>query len=117
MLNWVKFIVAFLLALSLFITVIVLYNANKPFSTVQKNAEDIALKNGNLQTVDRMEIYNGTISMVTVYGKDADGNEKAIFIEEKTEKVLDEVDLKDGMMQKQRLKQSNPNFKWRKSCM
>lgn len=97
MMNWVKFIVAFLLALSLFITVIVLYNANKPFSSVQNNAEAIALNNGSLQTVNRTEIYNGTISMVTVYGKDADGNEKAVFVEEKTEKVLDEVVLKEGI--------------------
>ncbi|WP_339250035.1 DUF5590 domain-containing protein [Sporosarcina sp. FSL W8-0480] len=97
MMNWIKFIVAFLLVLSLFITVIVLYNANIPFSSVQNNAEAIALKNGALQTVDRTEVYNGTISMVTVYGKDADGNEKAVFVEEKTEKVLDEVVLEEGI--------------------
>ncbi|MDN4608711.1 DUF5590 domain-containing protein [Sporosarcina highlanderae] len=97
MMNWVKFIVAFLLFLTLFITVIVLYNANKPFSSVQNKAETIAMKNGSLQSVDHAEIYNGTISMITVYGKDADGIKKAVFVDEKTEKVLDEVVLKDGI--------------------
>lgn len=97
MMNWVKFIAAFLLALSLTIIIVVLYNANKPFSTVLDKAETIALESGKLLSVERTEIYNGAISMVTVFGKDEEGNEKAIFIDEKTEEILDEVALKDGI--------------------
>ncbi|WP_239430009.1 cell wall elongation regulator TseB-like domain-containing protein [Sporosarcina sp. ACRSL] len=95
--NWVKFIAAFLLALSLIITVIVFYNANAPFSAAQQKAEADALKSGALQSVERTEIYNGTNSMVTVIGKDDEGNDKAVFIEEKTGEILDEVAMKDGI--------------------
>ena len=97
MMNWIKFIAAFLLALSLIITVIVFYNANKPFSDAVQKAEVDALNSGVLKSVDRTDIYNGTVSMVTVYGKDDEGNEKAIFIEGKTGEILDEVLLKDGI--------------------
>lgn len=97
MMNWVKFIAAFLLALSLVIIVIVFYNANKPFSTAQQDAETAALKTGALQSVEHSEIYNGTVSMVTVFGKDDEGNEKAVFIEGKTGEIIDEVAMKDGI--------------------
>lgn len=97
MMNWIKFIAAFLLALSLIIIVIVFYNANGPFSNAQHEAEADALKSGALKTVDRTEIYNGTVSMVTVFGKDDEGNEKAVFIEGKTGEILDEVSMKDGI--------------------
>jgi uncharacterized protein YpmB len=97
MMNWIKFIAAFLLALSLIITVIVFYNANKPFSDAVQKAEVDALNSGVVKSVDRTDIYNGTVSMVTVYGKDDEGNEKAIFIEGKTGEILDEVLLKDGI--------------------
>ena len=97
MMNWIKFIAAFLLALSLIITVIVFYNANEPFSAAQQKAEEDALKSGVLKSVDRTEIYNGTVSMVTVFGKDDEGNEKAVFIEGKTGEILDEVAMEDGI--------------------
>lgn len=97
MMNWIKFFAIFLLSLTIIITVIVFYNANKPFSSVLEKAETIVLKAGNLQSVERSEIYNGTISMVTVYGKDDEGVEKAVFVEEKTGKILDTVVLKDGI--------------------
>lgn len=97
MMNWIKFIAAFLLALSLIIIVIVFYNANGPFSNALQKAEADALKSGVLKSVERTEIYNGTVSMVTVFGIDDEGNEKAIFIEGKTGEVLDEVAMKDGI--------------------
>lgn len=97
MVNWIKFIGAFLLALSLIIIVIVFYNANSPFSDAQQKAEAAALKSGALQSVERTEIYNGSVSMVTVFGKDDEGNEKAVFIEGKTGEILDEVAMKDGI--------------------
>lgn len=97
MMNWIKFIAAFLLALSLIITVIVFYNANEPFSAAHQKAEADALKSGKLKSVERTEIYNGTLSMVTVFGKDDEGNEKAIFIEGKSGDILDEVAMVDGI--------------------
>ncbi|MGG0668188.1 DUF5590 domain-containing protein [Sporosarcina koreensis] len=97
MMNWIKFIGAFLLALSLIIIVIVFYNANSPFSHAQQKAETAALKSDALKSVERTEIYNGSVSMVTVFGKDDEGNEKAVFIEGKTGEILDEVAMKDGI--------------------
>ncbi|MCM3709750.1 DUF5590 domain-containing protein [Sporosarcina luteola] len=97
MMNWIKFIAAFLLALSLIIIVIVFYNANTPFSNAKEQAEEDALKYGALSSVDRTTIYNGAVSMVTVFGKDDKDNEKAVFIEGKTGEILDEVVLKDGI--------------------
>ncbi|MCM3743044.1 DUF5590 domain-containing protein [Sporosarcina luteola] len=97
MMNWIKFIAAFLLVLSLIIFVIVFYNANTPFSNAKEKAEEDALEYGALNSVERTTIYNGTVSMVTVFGKDDEGNEKAVFIEGKTGEILDEVVLKDGI--------------------
>lgn len=97
MMNWIKFIAAFLLALSLIIIVIVFYNANRPFSDVQQTAETAALQADALNSVERTEIYNGSVSMVTVFGKDDEGNEKAVFIEGKTGEILDEVEMQDGI--------------------
>ncbi|MFC5603282.1 DUF5590 domain-containing protein [Sporosarcina koreensis] len=96
MMNWIKFIAAFLLALSLIIIVIVFYNANVPFSDAKEKAEADALSSGALKSVERTDIYNGTVSMVTVFGKDDEGNEKAVFIEGKTGEILDEVLMKNG---------------------
>lgn len=97
MMNWIKFIAAFLLALTLVIAVIVFYNADKPFSTVTDKAEADVLASGLLVTVDHSEVYNGTKALVIVYGKDEEGKEKAIFVDEKTSEVLDEVAMSDGV--------------------
>lgn len=97
MMNWIKFIAAFLLALSLIIIVIIFYNANVPFSDARQKAETHALESGALKSVERTDVYNGTVSMVTVFGKDDEGNEKAVFIEGKTGEILDEVVMKNGI--------------------
>ena len=46
MLNWIKFIVVFLLVLTSVITVTVLYNAEKPFSAAKKTAIESAIAIG-----------------------------------------------------------------------
>lgn len=97
MMNWIKFIAAFLLALTLVITVLVFYNANKPFSTVTDKAEADVLANGQLKAVDYSEVYNGTKAMVIVYGLDEEGIEKAVFIDEKTGEVLNDVAISKGV--------------------
>ena len=73
MLNWIKFIVVFLLVLTSVITVTVLYNADKPFSSAEKTAIESAIQSGQLISTSSADIFNGTVPMVTVFGVDADG--------------------------------------------
>ncbi|QTD42155.1 DUF5590 domain-containing protein [Sporosarcina sp. Te-1] len=96
MLNWIKFITAFLLALGIAIFVLVFYNANKPYSAAVEKSSEVAVTSGKLATAERSETYNGTTSLVTVYGKDEDGKEKAVFISDKG-KVVGEVAMADGI--------------------
>ncbi len=81
MLNWIKFIVVFLLTLTVVITITVLVNANKPISDAKKAAIDSALESGQLVSVSSAEIFNGTESFVTVFGKGKDGSKKAVFVD------------------------------------
>lgn len=97
MMNWVKFITAFLFALILVITSLVFYNANKPFSSAIDKAETNVLSSGLLTTVNHSEVYNGTKSMVTVFGKDKEGKEKAVFIDEKTGELVEEIAMSEGV--------------------
>ncbi|WP_318617371.1 DUF5590 domain-containing protein [Sporosarcina sp. YIM B06819] len=97
MVNWIKFIVVFLLALTAVITVTVLYNAGKPPSVANKTAIETVLKSGQLVSVDSAESFNGTVPMVTVFGVDAEGEEKAVFVGGQTEGDFEEVKLADGI--------------------
>lgn len=97
MLNWIKFIVAFLLALTSVITVTVLYNADKPFSLAEKTAIESAMTSGQLVSVSSAEIFNGTDSIVTVFGMDANGDETAVFVNGNPEDGFQEVKLADGI--------------------
>ena len=86
MLNWIKFIVVFLLVLTSVITVIVLYNANKPFSAAKKAAIESAIQSGQLASVSSADVFQWYSSDVTVFGVDAEGKEKAVFVDEKSER-------------------------------
>lgn len=97
MLNWVKFIVVFLLALTTVITITVLYNAGKPFSVATKAAIDSALSSGQIVSTSSAEPFNGTVPMVTVFGVDADGEETAVFVNPQWEDGFEEVKLADGI--------------------
>ncbi len=97
MLNWIKFIVVFLLTLTTVITVIVLYNANQPISAAKKVAIEAALASGQLTSASSAEIFNGTTSFVTVYGKGEDGVEKAVFVGGNSEDGFPEVTMADGI--------------------
>lgn len=97
MLNWVKFIVAFLVILSSVIIVIVFYNAEQPFSFAKKAATKLAVESGQLAVVRSAEIYNGTVASVTVFGSDKDGKAKAIFVTESEKGDYKEVLLSDGI--------------------
>jgi uncharacterized protein YpmB len=100
MLNWIKFIVVFLLTLTVVITITVLVNANKPISDAKKAAIDSALESGQLVSVSSAEIFNGTESFVTVFGKGKDGSKKAVFVDGKLDGDFEEVLLADGISAK-----------------
>src|SRR6185437_9272272 len=97
MLNWIKFIVVFLLTLTAVITITVLYNADKPISKAKKAAIESAIKSGQLVSASSAEIFNGTVSLVTVFGKGEDGEEKAVFVDGKSDGGFQEVKLTDGI--------------------
>lgn len=97
MLNWIKFIVVFLLMLTSVITVMVLMNAEKPFSVSKKAAIESAIQSGQLESVRSAEVFNGTVPTVTVFGVDADDKEKAVFVDENSKDGFKEVKLIDGI--------------------
>ncbi|MFJ7933474.1 DUF5590 domain-containing protein [Sporosarcina sp. NPDC096371] len=97
MVNWIKFIVVFLLVLTSFITVTVLYNAGKPISSANKAAVESALDSGQLVSVSSAEPFNGAVPMVTVIGVDKEGEKKAVFVDGRSEKNFEEVKLADGI--------------------
>lgn len=100
MLNWIKFLFLFLLTLGISITLIVFYQAEKPFAVSSKIAEEAVLANKVLEKVDKTNHYHGKNSWITVYGTDKNGHEKIIFVEEKTTKILKAVSIKDGITER-----------------
>ncbi|AOV08045.1 DUF5590 domain-containing protein [Sporosarcina ureilytica] len=97
MLNWVKFISAFLFALVTVIVITVFYNANKPIATVKDTAAEAAIRSGQIMTVDAVQPYNGTDALVTVFGVNPDGEKVAVFVNEREERKFQEVKLADGV--------------------
>lgn len=97
MLNWIKFLFLFLLTLGIAITLIVFYQAEKPFAESSKIAEEAVLKNNVLKEVEKTNHYHGKTSWITVYGTDKDNHKKIVFVEEKTTKILKAVSIKDGI--------------------
>lgn len=72
------------------------YKADKPFVDVKKEAVEAVLQTGQLATVEKAEIYNGSTSIITVYGKNNDGTDTAVFYQ-KDASTYEEVSLKDGV--------------------
>ncbi|ARF18637.1 DUF5590 domain-containing protein [Sporosarcina ureae] len=97
MLNWIKFLFLFLLALGFTITFIVFYQAGKPFAESEKVVKEAVLANNVLEKVEKMDHYHGKTSWITVYGTDKNDHEKIIFVEEETTKILKAVSIKDGI--------------------
>lgn len=104
MLNWIKFISAFLFALVTVIVITVFYSANKPIATVKDTAGEAAKQTGQIVKVDSVQPYNGTESMVTVFGVNKDGDQVAVFVTEHAEEEYQEVKLADGITKEQALK-------------
>ena len=97
MLNWIKFITVFLIALTTVIVVTVFYNANKPLATMTDNASEAAINSGQIASVDTVQPYNGTESYVTVFGLDDDGEKIAVFVDGKSEEDFKTVKVADGI--------------------
>lgn len=101
MLNWIKFITAFSLTLITVIIVTVLYSANKPIASAKNDARDLAIQSGQITTVTDVQPYNGTTSLVTVFGKNKEDEQVAVFIEETEEEQFSEVKLNEGITAKE----------------
>lgn len=101
MLNWIKFITAFLLTLITVIAITVFYNANKPIASVKNKAEDMAIQSGQITKVRDVQPYNGATSLVTVFGENKDGEQVAVFVQETGADQFKEVKLKDGITAKE----------------
>ncbi|MFS0576766.1 hypothetical protein AB1K83_14090 [Sporosarcina sp. 179-K 3D1 HS] len=97
MLNWIKFITTFLLALTVVIAIIVLYNANKPFTQAEQAAIESVMGTGQLKDVQRADTYQGSAAWVTVRGVDGEGVEKAVFVGPQAEEAYKEVKLAEGI--------------------
>lgn len=102
--NWLTFIAVFILSLGLIITILVFWNANKPFNEIEEKAEKLALSSEVLSTVTKSYVYNGSKPYVTVFGEDEDGEEKVVFVPiSLEEEAIQEAYLKDGITEEQAL--------------
>jgi uncharacterized protein YpmB len=109
--KWVTFISVFIVTLTLFISLIVLWNAGQPFSNQENIAKQIALSEKKLAQVSGAEVYSGTKSYVTVFGIDENGEDKAVFIPNgKKNQPIEEVLLKEGITEEQALKVVEDEF-------
>ncbi len=104
MLNWIKFITAFVLTLITVIAITVFYNANKPIASVKKSAEDMVIQSGQITAVTDVQPYNGTSSLVTVFGKNEEGEQVAVFVQKTEADQFEEVKLKNGITAKEAMK-------------
>lgn len=102
--NWITFISVFFVSLALVIAVVVLWNADAPFSTMEQQAEALAIEQNYITEATSSYTYNGQNSYVTVFGIDENGDEKAVFVPTSLEEeFIQEVSVKDGITQQQAL--------------
>lgn len=101
MLNWIKFLTVFLFALTTVLTLIVFYNAYKPITAANSEAAEKAIQSGKLESINAVQVYNGTKPYVTVFGVNQKGEEIAVFVDDASPDTYSEVKLKDGLTAKQ----------------
>lgn len=101
MLNWIKFITVFLLALTTVIVVTVFYSANKPLASATDKATDAAIKSGQIVSADSVQLYNGTESFMTVFGANEKGEKIAVFVNEDSDNDFETVKIEDGITAEQ----------------
>lgn len=96
-LNWIKFISVFLIALASVIIVVVFYSANKPLASAKVTAKDAAIESGEVVSVKTVQSYNGTVALSTVFGTNKDGVEIALFVDDAMKGNYESVKLADGI--------------------
>jgi uncharacterized protein YpmB len=101
MLNWIKFITVFLIALTTVIIITVFYNANKPLAVSTEAAAKAAIESGQLVSVNSVQPYNGTQSFMTVFGVDEKGEEIVVFVEDSVENDFKSLKVDDGITAKE----------------
>ena len=82
MLNWIKFITVFLIALTTVIVITVFYNANKPIGSINRSCDKSSIESGQVVSVNSVQPYNGTQSFMTVFGVDEKGEEIVVFVDD-----------------------------------
>ena len=96
--KWLLFIIIFAISLTSILSLLIYFQAKAPFKNANETAESYVLKNNLLSEVDNSYMYNSVNTFHTVIGKTSEGEQKAFFVpEEKTEKVIQEINLKDGI--------------------
>lgn len=96
--NWLIISVSLFASIVIVISVAIFSSAASPFYNVQKQAEQLLLKTERLVEVDDSYVYNGKSPYVTVFGKDNNGNEKALFVPvNMKEEFIQTVNLADGV--------------------
>lgn len=102
--KWIIFSVIFVGSLSLVISTLVLFTAQSPIRSAQKEAEQLALTSKSLAIVSNSYPYNGNKPYITVFGVDEYGKEKAVFVPiTLEEKEIEQVFLEDGITKDQAL--------------
>lgn len=106
--NWIIFGVTFSASLVIVLIVGILWITASPFLDVQKKAEQLAISTDRLVEVEESYVYNGKSPYVTVFGKDEDGEEKALFIPiNMKEEFIQTVSIADGVTAEEALSALN----------
>lgn len=86
---WKQYLVGFLaVIIALLISVTVVFHLSmKPRSQARATAFSVAKKHASLQTMSRFDLYHGSSTYYTVFGKTKDGQEKIVLIGEADKKV------------------------------
>ena len=101
MLNWIKFITVFLIALTTVIVITVFYNANKPLAVSTEAAKKAAIESGQVVSVNSVQPYNGTESFMTVFGVDENDEEIVVFVDNSIEDGFKSLKVADGITAKE----------------
>ena len=104
MLNWIKFITIFLVSLTAVIVITVFYNANKPLAVSSDEAAMAATKSGQLESVKSVQVYNGTESLMTVFGVDDEGEDIVVFVDDSEDGKFESLKVDDGITAEEAIK-------------
>ncbi|MFJ8065110.1 DUF5590 domain-containing protein [Psychrobacillus sp. NPDC096426] len=110
--RWLLFIVIFAISLTVILSLLIYFQAKKPFTEANENAEIYVTQNHLLAQVDDSYVYNSTSTFHTVIGKTAKGQEKAFFVPvKKNDDAIMEVNLKDGISKEKAIELAMSNEK------